>query len=139
MPPRFDTLGHQLDAKVDFMFGSPLRIEPMAGGRIASASADPDRPVRTVVGVFGAEPVDGRIMADRREGRSAIGATAAVLPGTVITLSASVAAGLGYALRDGDHIVIDPATQPRPYRVIGEPKVSERGVVTCTVALITTP
>lgn len=133
MPTPFDRAAARMDAAVDRLHAEAVRIEPMAG-RISAASADPARPVREVPATVMREPVEDFALAGRRGGTAALGPTKVESDGETVQLSAAVAAGLGYALADGDHVVLLARPGLPRRRVTAPPHVDERGLVTLTVA-----
>lgn len=122
----FDRLAPRLDAAVEVFRGEPLRLVPMAGGRISDAALDPDRaPVEGVVGRIGVEPVVDRLFAERRAGRTALGQSEQAGTKLVLKLSAAALAALPWVLRQGDRI--ERTDRPGdPSLSIAEPVVLDR-------------
>lgn len=133
MPTHFDRAAARMDAAVDRLHAERVRIEPMAGGRVSAASADPARPARDIMATVMREPVEDIALAGRRGGTAALGPTKVESDGETVQLSAAVAASLGYALAKGDAVVLlDRPGAPRR-NVTMPPHVDERGLVTLTV------
>jgi hypothetical protein len=88
----------------DATFGERVLIRPMMTDQHLGATADANRPERTVVGRFGRTPeVDDLAGAASKQGAglsTVAGADAAV------TLRAATATGLGYSVRRGDQVVL---------------------------------
>jgi hypothetical protein len=133
MPTPFDRAAARMDAAVDRLNAEAIRIEPMAGGRVSAASADPARPARDVMATVMREPVEDIALSGRRGGTAALGPTKVESDGETVQLSPAIAAGLGYDLADGDHVVLLARPGLPRRRVNKPPHVDERGLVTLTV------
>jgi len=129
----FDAAARAANAVQVAVFGEPVQILPqVARNRHGLGGADNTRPIRTVVGVFTKAPGDEPIEGTRR-GSEARGFTAFSGYETRLWLSAEVHASLGYALREGDIIVLTGRAGQR-WQIVKPGPPTDLGDITLALA-----
>lgn len=131
----FDRFAPRCDAAVERLRGEVLRIEPMTGGRLSDAIADPDRTVLDgVTGVVSVEPGTSALFEGRRSGTAKLGNTRFAGADLTLWLSPAAVAALPWVLVRGD-IVVRSSRPGMPRLMISDPPVGDlRGGI--TVALV---
>lgn len=121
MASPFDQIDVAVQAAMDRAFGAQIRVEPMVAGNYASAP-DPARPVKSARAIVSRAPQTKATTYPATTRRSVERAASPV----EAWVSAADLAGLGYALRKGDMIVL-PDDPGAPRFAIAALHLSDQG------------
>lgn len=110
----FADLDAALSGAVGDAFGEQAVISPRIAGEFG-ASVDPERPTRTVQGVFSSGPMEGRIASDARG--TFQGQTRAVGQSATLWIAAATVAALPNGIRKGDRVTF-PARPTIAFEVV---------------------
>ena len=119
--PDLNTIVASTDAAIDKDQGEPVRIEPMAVGdgyTSSGATADATRPVATVIGTVSIMRGEPDRLAGQANDRAIPGLSRAAYRETKLHLSADAVAGLGYALRKDDRVVLTDRAMDNTFVVV---------------------
>jgi hypothetical protein len=87
---------------VERAFGEVVLVVPRRMGPNSAGTADPERAIASLKGVFSIAPGEKNLFSDRKGGVNAIGQTHLVLPGTWLTVTADELIRAGYLPTQGD-------------------------------------
>jgi len=109
----FDDVDADLSAAMKAEFGDAAVLSPTLKSDYGAAPVDPDRPERSIFGIFSSGPVVGKLDGDSRgQGFNARRATEVAS----FWLSAASMAEIGYEIRPGDRLTV--SGRPTAFRIV---------------------
>lgn len=109
----FDDFDADLSADMEAEFGDTVVLRPTTRSDYGVAPVDPDRPERSVLGIFSSGPIIGKLDGDSR-GQAFHARRATEIAS--FWISAAALAAIPYEIRPDDHLIVPG--YPKSFRVV---------------------